>query len=570
MKRRRGIALLLAAAMLLALLSGCGGYGTVQTGGIAGGSGTHQSQTGTTEFQNAWRDSVDYADMEYVHYEPEQLEAYTAPIYEIAVNGGETSDFRAADDALTEELYKIYTYYTLAMIRSYDDYTDEAAAEEMLYAQNAYYDANETYWAAMHAVAVSDYADVMDGVYSAQLQEWFAEYEPEEDETDRDRNNRETQLEQEYFTLIGSDDPDYDRIGELFVELVALRNEKARERGYDSYADYAYASIYAKDYTPEDGRQVWEGTKASFVPLMQRYGSDILAAAGRLNRSDRIDCAPETILNAMGETLPQLAEELAEPLDYMTQHGLYDIAQSGTKSNMGFTTLLYEYNEPFIFNAGTGTYQDYTDMFHEFGHYVNYYYTQSDLLFGASDNDLSELQSQGMEMLFTYYYEDIFGEADADTIRDYVLLSMVFSVVDGALYDEFQQRVYAEEDLTPQRVDEIFAQLYEEYGYEPYDGYEREWMGISHNFDSPFYYISYAVSALGALEIYGLCQEDLQAGVDQYLKVAAMDTEVYYYSEALEEAGLRDVFQADSYAGLAEALEVNWSGRTGGGKFSRG
>ena len=132
---------------------------------------------------------------------------------------------------------------------------------------------------------------------------------------------------------------------------------------------------------------------------------------------------------------------------------------------------------------------------------------------------------------------------------------MIYSVVDGALYDEFQQRVYAEPSLTVDRVNEIYAELYEEYGYEPYEGYETEWMGISHNFESPFYYISYAVSAVGALELYNLMEDSFEQGVDKFLTICAMDTEYYYYSEALAEAGLRDIFDADTYSAIAQELD---------------
>ncbi|MGM9521987.1 MAG: hypothetical protein ACI3VB_05855, partial [Oscillospiraceae bacterium] len=143
------------------------------------------------------------------------------------------------------------------------------------------------------------------------------------------------------------------------------------------------------------------------------------------------------------------------------------------------------------------------------------------------------------------------------TMRDDLLLNMIFSIVDGALYDEFQQRVYSEPELTAERVDEIFLELYQEYGYSLYDGCENEWKNISHNFEYPFYYISYAVSAIGALEIYDQCCEDWDAGLGRYLTAAAMDTEVYYYSEALEEAGFADIFDISTYADVANSLSLS-------------
>ena len=76
-------------------------------------------------------------------------------------------------------------------------------------------------------------------------------------------------------------------------------------------------------------------------------------------------------------------------------------------------------------------------------------------------------------------------------------------------------------------------------------------MANPHNFDYPFYYISYAVSALGALEIYSLMQTDFDAAADKYLYVCSMNTEYYYYSEALEEADFADIFDIRSFADIA-------------------
>ncbi len=108
-------------------------------------------------------------------------------------------------------------------------------------------------------------------------------------------------------------------------------------------------------------------------------------------------------------------------------------------------------------------------------------------------------------------------------------------------------------------MDEIYAALYEEYGYNPYFGYEREWMQVSHNFEDPFYYISYGVSALGALELWTLAREDWDAAVDRYLTACAMDTEELYYSEALSELGLGSVFESETYRDVAETVRAAFS-----------
>ncbi|MGM9522404.1 MAG: hypothetical protein ACI3VB_08000, partial [Oscillospiraceae bacterium] len=415
MKIKRAAALCSVLALLVSLLSGCGEAPKLQ------GSSTHKGASpisaGDTAqdsyFTQVWHGDTDFSDMEYVHYELSDLDEYTAPIYRIAENGGTHEEFSSAEAALYNELYYIYNLYTLINLKSCADASDEYASEETVYAQELYYDASEAYWKAMHALAVSPYSELLEDIYGSTIISWFESYEPDGDEQ-REIYSTESRLIQEYYTLMSESEPDYDRIAQVYVELVALRNRDAELSGYSSYAEYAYESIYAKDYTPEDAEAVWQGSKEYIVPIMQLYGPDILDASAELYYSDKLDCTPESVLAAMDSVLPRLSDELYAAFEYMLDHGLYDIDVSPKKLNIGFTTLLYYYNEPFIFNAATGTYYDYTDMFHEFGHFANYFYTSSELLFGMSDNDLSELQSQGMEVLFTFFYDDLFGEEIGD------------------------------------------------------------------------------------------------------------------------------------------------------------
>ncbi len=63
------------------------------------------------------------------------------------------------------------------------------------------------------------------------------------------------------------------------------------------------------------------------------------------------------------------------------------------------------------------------------------------------------------------------------------------------------------------------------------------------------------MSAVGALELYKLMDDDWERGLDKFLTMLAMDTEIYYYSGALDEAGLSDIFDLETYAAIAGQLE---------------
>ncbi|MEA4964502.1 MAG: M3 family metallopeptidase [Oscillospiraceae bacterium] len=558
---RRFVSLLLCLAILT--LAGCGGQtrqgfvSTATTPTISETQAETQSETNGASssicFADVWHDEYDFSEIPYEHYDLASFQPLVDAVRAFASGSGDRDSFADADNAICWELYYINTLDTLANLTHSQNATDEAAMQENLYTSQLCYDAMDLYQSAMHDVAVSSHVDVMRDSYADWQISSFADYRS--DGSSWDVLEQETTLVQQYYSLAAQENVDYDAILDLFVELVQLRQEIAEAYGYDSYADYAYDATYSRNYTPADSQALWTAVKEKIVPVIERCGDEVYTRTADVFYSDRIDCSEETILQALGDTAARISPNLQEAYQFMVDHRLYDISPSDTKMNTGFTVRLDYYNEPFIFNAPSGTYYDYTDLFHEFGHFTNAYYTTSDLIFGWPDNDLRELQAQGMEIMFMPYYEDIFGGADGDAIRDEMRMNMLYSITDGAMYDEFQQRVYASENLSPEKIQAIFAEVYHAYGNEEYDGWENSWMDIAHNFEYPFYYISYAVSAIPALELCALLDTDPQQAVDRYLQVAAMDSELYYFTDALEEAGLRDAFQQDSLKAVAEAAD---------------
>ncbi len=543
------IAVFLCLALMSSAFSGCG------LADLFRGSGSKvnpEAAVSGKHFDSVWRGDVDFNDMEYVHYDLDWFSEYTDPIYGLAENGGSSSDFKNADYDLLDELYYVHTMYILADLKYTEDPSDDEAAQEYLYMDETFYGANSQYWEAMHAMAVSEYSSLMEVGYAGWQISYFADYEPS-GSWDED-TGAQSRLIQEYYSLIAQEEVDYDRVAQVFVELVNCRRQQAADLGYDSYADYAYENIYAKNYTPEDAQSIWYAAKNCFAPIIAEYGEAISSKALDVHLSGSVDCSPDSIYAAMESVLPRISGELYDAYKYMREYNLCNIEPSAKKSNTGFTARLYYYNEPYVMNNPSGTYFDYSDTFHEFGHFVNSFYTVGDLIFGIDDNDLSELQSQGMEIMFLNFYDDIFGAENGEALRSGILMNILYSVVDGAMYDEFLQRVYSEDGLTAQRAAEIFDEVYFSYGCTEYEGYEHEWMDVSHNFEYPFYYISYAVSAIPALELYVMSLDSFESAAQAYVDVAAMDCEYYYFDEALQEAGLSDVFDIESCRRIARGV----------------
>lgn len=556
MKRKRKVngKSILCLILTVMLLTACSGQ-TKSNGGNKNFADSEKSY-----FQGIWRADVKYSEMEYEHCGQMEFNQYADVLRGFAEEGKASVSFYDAYYNIWEELQYVYTMMTLAELELMADSDNEALSEEYQYTFELYQDLYDEYLCVMNEIAVSPYKEVMTEVFHESYLEWFAAYIPyTEEEKELLAYSEENMLIQEYYAVMAEEEPDEDILGGILTELIALRNQQARLFGYESYAEAAYVGMYGRDYLPKEAETIWQGVKEYIVPVYQKYRDTANENIEMLLEAEDLDCSPQAIIEAMDQVIPYVSSELYRAFCYMKVYELYDIDCDPQKSDIGFTTRLYYYNQPFIFNAATDEFVDYQSMIHEFGHFANAFYTQSDLLFGLADNDICELQSQGFEMIMSHYYEEIFGTKYAEAAKYYVLMTMLQSVIEGALQDELQQKIYAEKNVTAERITEIYRQLYEEYGYRPYDGYEKEWMWIPHNYEMPFYQISYSISALGALQLYGVSCDSLAEGVDKYLTICAVDTEMYYFSELLGEIGFKDVFDVSWYGEIADIFEKSFA-----------
>lgn len=247
---------------------------------------------------------------------------------------------------------------------------------------------------------------------------------------------------------------------------------------------------------------------------------------------------------------------LAEVYQYMVEHHLYDIDYDPGKMNVGYTTTLYEYQEPFIFNTPDYSYYDLETMIHEFGHYNEAFHAGTTLITDVTNMDVAEIHSQGLELLYLEYADDVYGEGLGDSARQMILYQMLYSVIDGCLYDEFQNAVFsADHEMTAQEVNRLFRTLSLEYGYTYYDSEEEayDWVDVPHTFSSPMYYVSYGTSALAALDIWTIAQQDRQAGIDKYMELTTYGLTTTY-CELLEECGLKSIFEEGTIREIAQAV----------------
>ena len=508
------------------------------------------------------REALSFDEMTLGEISFDEFVPYAQALTQAAQSGSREAFHRACVEA-ESMLVKIDTAGTLLEIESDRDATDEARSTRADNQVQAYYDAMDLYQQTLCEIASGDHAGMLDKEFAAWQIEYFKSYDAESSAQSLDLTNQEAQLVSQYALCSSQDEGDYERLTEIYLQLVSVRAQMAELAGAANYSEYAYSAFYSRDYTPTDAQKIWKTAKEDFAPLLQKYTDSLTQALWKEDLGAE-ECTEEKIVQALCYGASRMSPEIREAAAYLLDHQLYDISYDRRKLSAGYTTYLYSFDAPFIFNCPDGSYTDYTDMFHEFGHWVAGYYHGSDPFYGVTDYDLSELQSQGMEVMFLQFYDELFADA-AQALRAETLLNLVYSVVTGAMYDEFQQRVYLEPDLSEQRLLAIFREVYESYGFEPYDGYEYEWADVIHNFQQPLYYISYAVSAIPALELYVQSVESPNEAMDTYLRVAGMSDEEYYLTDALRETGLSNSMKSPIGDVIAQELE-----RSGAFDFENG
>ncbi len=342
--------------------------------------------------------------------------------------------------------------------------------------------------------------------------------------------------------------------GEIFLELVKLRNEIAQTLGFENYVEYSYAG-YNRDYTPADAAQMAEQVKKYLVPLHVELTLNPPIISYQANL---VTTTPQQSINALKQILPQISQDMAQAAEFMLEYHLYDFTNGDSKMDGGYTTDIAYYGVPFINYKSMDNYNNVTTVFHEFGHFYNGYCFQESAWNQTTDLDLAEIHSQGLELLLQLFYDELYGQDMVEGVKAANLKTMIQIIISGCMEDEFQQRLYAEEDLTLEKLNAIYEELLDEYHL--YDGYyipngfwANTWVSIPHTFQAPLYYISYATSLITALEIWELSERDPQAAIDQYLKVQQYST-YEPFQATLEACGLSSPFEEGTVQSMAQQL----------------
>lgn len=588
---KRFLALLLILSMVLGCLTGCEDTPDEPTKATAAAA---QPQTETSAYR--WYDdagvrhaALSLGDMPYEMYDIQDFYDLLDELEALAQKPGNEGAITECYQKLLDESCRIGTDYALAYIRYMENLTSDYA-EDMTTLEDISTQSSDALSQTLARLLDGDYADLVRKLLGGDdLAEELEDY-TETDEALLSLSKEASRKVQQYnaltlaqisvtldgetYTMDSLDEieeealywevatalgkKENEQLAPILIDLIGLYNQTAELSGYDSYAELAYEG-YSRDYTPEDARALHAAVKESIVPVYQEIG-ELVQSYENPDVLGEIDA--EKLMATVGQYIGTVDADLDLSFRHMSQVGLYSIDYYTGRGD-GFTINLPQYNDAAIFMDLVGDDSDLETLVHEFGHYNAGMHQKQQALDTGFCMDISEIHSQGLEVLFLSCADAVYGDENAAVKKLNILYNLLDSIIQGCLQDEFQQLSYAaakDHKLTVKELNELAYRLYNEYGLETQPGTKEiySWVEIPHTYESPFYYISYATSAVNALDILSISQEDYREAADTYMRLTALPMDIPY-QQALEQVGLHNTFDADTlqFIGQGVAEYVN-------------
>jgi M3 family oligoendopeptidase len=358
----------------------------------------------------------------------------------------------------------------------------------------------------------------------------------------------------------------------IFDELVQLRHGMARKMGHETFTQMAYV-LRQRDYSPQQVAAYRDQVRDVLVPLASRIRA---RDAERLGVKDyafhdtfvrdlqgvpRPDGDHDWMLERATRMFAKLGADFGQFWEIMLNRHLLDLKSRDGKAGGGFCTDLAQHGVPFIFANFNGTEDDVNVFTHECGHAFQAWRSLDHPLvdYVVPTFDAAEIHSMSLEMLCHPHMDLFFGD-DASRYRSGHLERAILFLPYGVAIDEFQHRVYANPEMSPQERAKEWQDLEATYLPErrypamPFAASGRAWQVQRHVYLSPFYYIDYCLAQTCALQFWQLAQRDRDAAMASYRRICDVGGSKPF-SGIVADAGLKSPFAEGTIASLASALE---------------
>lgn len=331
---------------------------------------------------------------------------------------------------------------------------------------------------------------------------------------------------------------------DLYSQLVAKRDEVAKNAGYANYRDYKFVELGRFDYTKEDCFQFHEAVKMHVLPLIEKiYRKKKDKLKLDTLRPWDTEAEPEgteplkpfTGGNELYEKSVKCFEQLnpffADCLRKMNEMRHFDLESRKGKAPGGYNCPLSESGAPFIFMNAAGQMSDVTTMVHEGGHAIHSFLSHRLELsaFKEYPMEIAEVASMSMELFSMDKWDAFFDNPeDLKRAKEHQLERTITIFPWIAIIDKFQHWVYENPSHTEEERTKRWMEILEEFStnsidYTGLDAYrEIGWQRQLHLFEVPFYYIEYGIAQLGAIGLWMQYQQNPQQALNNYVNALSL------------------------------------------------
>jgi oligoendopeptidase F len=350
-------------------------------------------------------------------------------------------------------------------------------------------------------------------------------------------------LRQEAWELIAKRRlQDVDKGEEIFDALIGLRQQIAKNAGFDNYRDYAFRQKGRFDYTPENCLQFHDAVAKEIVPAVREIQNERKRQL-KLEKLRPWDLAvdpqnrpPLKPFAEVGEMVSRsqkifnhLDAELAAGFQQMQDLKLLDLDNRKGKAPGGYQSTLPEARVPFIFMNAVGLQRDVDTLLHEAGHAFHAQATRNEDLYAyrGAPIEFCEVASMAMELLGSEFLEEFYSTPEANRARKTHLEGIIGFFPWMATVDAFQHWIYTHAGHTRAERKEAYLKLMDRFGGDvDWTGFEEaraySWHRQLHIFLHPFYYVEYGIAQLGALQVWANSKANKAKALNDYKKSLAL------------------------------------------------
>ena len=369
---------------------------------------------------------------------------------------------------------------------------------------------------------------------------------------------------------------DEEPLDNLYDELIIIRNQIAKNSGFENYRDYMFAAMGRFDYTVKDCFNFHDAIAQEIVPIINSFEQERKNKLGyeyykpwdtAVNVDGLTPLKPfkggEELTDLSIECFNKLKPYFGNCLSIMKKMKHLDLESKKGKAPGGFMYPLYEIGVPFIYMNAVGSQRDLVTMVHEGGHAVHSFLSRNLPItaFKSTPSEVAELASMTMELLSMDHWNVFYTNKDELKRAKLEQLEKALGTLPWvAAIDKFQHWIYTNNHTAKERK-EKWLEIDKEFGNQIIDWKGNEssraimWQKQLHLYEVPFYYIEYGMAQLGAIAMWRSYKELGEDALDNYMNALRLGY-TRSINEIYETAGIKFDFSSSYVKELSEFIKI--------------